>query len=267
MGVNYVINIDRMPQRLEWMRSEFSRLGMEFVRVSGVDGSALAPEDIAKFSTLRPIVNPQRRQWIAAEIGCFLSHFAAWKAIAAADDDMASVFEDDLHLSPRLRRFVTDFEWVPADADVVRLVTAVSGIGMGKPVAVYDGISVRKVFTSAWDAGAYILRRDVANWLTNTPARYQTTVDQFLFHKTRSPMGRALSVYQLDPAPCVQDSMLPTPRFDARSISTMDPFNEDLVRFGRFRWKRKNRLYLLVRPVARALYRRQTVPFADAEKR
>jgi glycosyl transferase family 25 len=110
----FVINLDRAPQRLERMASLFGELGLDFTRVSAVDG--------------RDLADRQARRGMyydlgSGEIGCFLSHIKCWDAATKADGEYTAIFEDDVHFGAGARELLVDTSWIPADADVVKLET------------------------------------------------------------------------------------------------------------------------------------------------
>jgi len=73
-----LINLDRATDRLERMRRVFGEAGIEFERVSGVDGSQLSAEELERCQP-----QPGYFGWLAkGELGCFLSYRLCWKRIA-----------------------------------------------------------------------------------------------------------------------------------------------------------------------------------------
>ncbi|MBR1608612.1 MAG: glycosyltransferase family 25 protein [Kiritimatiellae bacterium] len=92
----YVVNLDRAPERLADTKRLFDEAGLSFVRIPGVDGAALPPAERRR--TCPPVrfylANGYRA--LPGEIGCVLSHLAAWKAAFAGGEALAAVFEDDV---------------------------------------------------------------------------------------------------------------------------------------------------------------------------
>lgn len=88
----YVINLDRSPDRLNAFKSAFSTAGVEFERISGVDGNS---------SDIRGLFDDQKcrqemgRSIQPGEVGCFLSHVKALEAFLNSGEEYAIVFEDD----------------------------------------------------------------------------------------------------------------------------------------------------------------------------
>ncbi len=116
------------------MRQEFDRVGVEFERIAAVDGAALPPSVVEDFRQNRAATKPDG--WLPGEIGCFLSHFEAWRRIAAHDAPWGAVFEDDIRVSPDLTSLLASADWIPPDADIVRLEAYRSmRLAGGRPIA------------------------------------------------------------------------------------------------------------------------------------
>jgi glycosyl transferase family 25 len=55
------------------------------------------------------------------EIGCFLSHRRCLERIATGEDEFAVIFEDDVRLSQGAARLLSTSDWIPDDADIVKI--------------------------------------------------------------------------------------------------------------------------------------------------
>jgi glycosyl transferase, family 25 len=241
--VNYLINLDRETRRLDHMRREFGRLGLEFSRIPATDGATLSAETIEAFSPYTKI----------GHIGCFLSHVAAWRQIADGGEAVAAIFEDDIHLSSLISPFLSNFRWLPNDADIVRLETMGNGMRLGRPAAEYQGVAIRPVYARAWGTAGYVIRREVAKRLAACSQLHCPPIDYFLFNASASAVARTLRVYQLDPALCMQDWLRPANRHSLGFESATG--SEPSARTRRHMIK-------IFRPVARKVLGRTPVPFA-----
>jgi len=119
MMKSYLINLDRSPERLERMAVVFASLGMEFARTPAVDGRLLSVEERQRW--LSDEETPF--QLTAGEIGCFLSHRKCWEAAAAGSESHVAIFEDDVHLGKNAAEILSRTDWIPDDADVVKIET------------------------------------------------------------------------------------------------------------------------------------------------
>jgi GR25 family glycosyltransferase involved in LPS biosynthesis len=101
----FYINLDRSNERRAHMDTMLAKLGVTnvYARVPAIEGAALAPSE----SPLKP-----------GELGCFLSHLKALKAVPGGDT-AAHVMEDDVILSPRVLQAAGIFERAFETFDIV----------------------------------------------------------------------------------------------------------------------------------------------------
>ncbi|UUP16292.1 glycosyltransferase family 25 protein [Nitratireductor thuwali] len=186
----YYINLDRSPDRRQFMNDQFHAFGLPAERIPAVDG-----EHIDLGSHPESGLSP-------GEIGCFLSHRAAWKKLVESSDPNAIIFEDDAHLSPDLPRLLADMSWLPADAMIVKLDTNLVPVVLDPARhEVRPSRSLRRLRTAHMGASGYILSRDAANVLLEKSERVQMVVDELMF--SGSALDR-ITTYQMIPAPVLQ---------------------------------------------------------------
>jgi glycosyl transferase family 25 len=148
------------------------------------------------------------RAWTAGELACLLSHYEVWKLIAADSEPFGAVFEDDLHVDPRLALVVNDPTALPGDADIVKLETVATAVRLShcqKPGPA--GTSFALLETLHHGAGAYILSRRTADLLVRSIFNFDLPIDDFIFGFDH-PLSRRLRRYQVLPALAVQDIIL-----------------------------------------------------------
>lgn len=185
-----MINLDRSADRLADVTAEFSRIGIPFDRVAGLDAAAGAP-----------VIAPQLTE---AEVCCFLSHRLCWQIIADGPDRFGAVFEDDVVFSHDAGPMLADDSWIPPDADVVKLETFFVRVRIGsQPVPVKNGYSATLLMGQHMGACGYILSKKAAQKLLKGTRRLKTTVDFVLFSPTEMTTARN-TTYQLMPALCAQ---------------------------------------------------------------
>lgn len=97
----YLINLDRSPERLEKMKKEFAKCGMNFIRVQAVDSNHL---DESKFV----VKNRYKRKLVPGEIGCFMSHVKVLKLFLKSDAEFAVIIEDDIILHDNFKVMVEE---------------------------------------------------------------------------------------------------------------------------------------------------------------
>ena len=199
----YLINLDRSGDRLAHMRAELGRISVDFERIAAIDGAALDADGLAAFQQGRDSLKPEG--WLPGEVGCFLSHLEAWRRIAAGEAPWAAVLEDDLRVSPALAPLLAATDWIPADADIVRL-EANRPMRLSRPrgIKAAPGRRLFRAVSGTTGSGAYVIARRTAQMLVAVPPAARTTVDVFLFKPKISRVAKGLRRYQLVPAVCVQ---------------------------------------------------------------
>ena len=106
----FLINLDRNPERLAFMRGQLDRLGIPFERFPAVYGRELSPEARAKgFSRVRSFIASKKRL-SDAEIGVAMSHVGCCRRMVEANDRYALVLEDDVVLSDRFAETLSRVE-------------------------------------------------------------------------------------------------------------------------------------------------------------
>lgn len=196
----YLINLDRSPDRLAQMQALLDALGVAFVRVPAIDGRMLTDAQCKA-------VRAPHKEWLplpASEIACFLSHRVCWQRIADGPAPYGCVFEDDMLLSPRLRDFLADPSWIPADADIVKIEESYSRVWLDTPLRqMRDGFRLGRLRSTHVRAGGYIVSRDAARRLLAMTERMALPVDLVLFDIAVGEAAK-LAIYQLLPALSVQ---------------------------------------------------------------
>ena len=102
----FVINLDRSPQRLADMTQQLGAFDLPFMRIAAFDGNSLSDEEIAQAAPPDLVAKTYHRQLGRGEVGCGLSHRAAWQEIIAQDLDFAIVLEDDIELQGNFAKTV-----------------------------------------------------------------------------------------------------------------------------------------------------------------
>ncbi len=196
----FVINLDRAPERLARLARIFGELGVPFERMQAVDSrapSGAEEQEIGVAATLTP-----------GEIGCFMSHLRCWRAIAAGSDEWAAIFEDDIHVSADLPRFLADTKWIPPDAGLIKIETWRWRVWVGRPLRrLGDRHTLHRLRTPHLGSAGYLISRAAARRLCCEITRFDSPVDFFLFDPD-ARAGRWLRPLQVVPALCIQDHSL-----------------------------------------------------------
>ena len=194
----YVINLDRNPERLAFMRGQLERLGIAFERFPAVWGKGLsAAERKRGFSRVRSFIASKKRMG-DAEIGVAMSHVGVYRRMVADRVPYALVFEDDVVLGEgfaealaRAERFLN-----PGAAQLA----VFSGYGVEKAETLPPEIRCEK---SIWCADAYCLTLEAAKLILRANDPVIAVADSF--KRWRRDFG--LELYRVLPATVRQDDV------------------------------------------------------------
>ena len=193
----FLINLDRSSDRLARCAPLLDKLGVDWVRVPGVEGRQLPAEQLA---ALNPHPAPHGewfRPLTPGEIGCFLSHLRCWQLIQEQDLDVGLVLEDDFDVHDvctlaRLTALARSAQG-PAPWDVLRLTRLRQG---ARNVAdLGDGLSLREGGKGPEDGCGYMVSRRGAAKLTPKREHLLRPVDFELKHVWE----RDLTLYSASP--------------------------------------------------------------------
>ena len=96
-----VINLPRAEVRREAMRKQFDALGIEFEIFDAIDWRDLGKEDWALVDRKSRDMEG-RRPLSDGMVACHLSHRKTLAGVAAGEDELTAVFEDDVTLTPEI---------------------------------------------------------------------------------------------------------------------------------------------------------------------
>ena len=196
----YCINLDRRPDRLEYIQGELSRFAIPFDRVAAID--AKDPAVAVAAEKIPPMARGPRMS--AGAYGCFQSHREVWRRLIASGDHAGIVIEDDLILAPGFASLL-ESDWFPNSADIIKLETFGIRIHVAKSgeVAAPDGrkLSVLRSFHPG--TGCYAISARAAKRLLAETEVFNEPIDRFMFDPI-SPAFKSYRILQVFPAPTVQ---------------------------------------------------------------
>ncbi len=206
----FYINLDRRTDRRTQMEERLANLGLAASRLSAITPDQLSDADRA-FSC-----NPQKFYWMTPEeCACTQSHLKALRAFLDSGDSHGLILEDDAVLSPRLPGFLNTFQHAPPPIDIVRLETFLD-VQRLAPAADYvvDGVELRRSWTWAAGAAAYIVNRRAAAHVLDSIWPRLDVIDRPLFNPYE-PVGRALRVRHCVPGLAIQMDRLQPGKSDS----------------------------------------------------
>ena len=203
----FLINLEQSHHRLEQMSRAFSKQGIAFERFVATDARAMSAKQIADVTVSD---REMQRPLLPSEVGCFLSHRGIWETGVNRDLSWVAVFEDDVHLADHASTVLNSVnDWLPPDADIIKLETVFKKVAVSKRFhQIRPGIILRHLHSDHWGTGGYIVTRAGMKKLLAESTRIGMAVDTFMF-TPGAVANLSLTVYQLEPALCVQDQCLP----------------------------------------------------------
>ncbi|WP_025822108.1 glycosyltransferase family 25 protein [Shewanella marina] len=117
----FIINLDRSPERLQSIQQQLVSCRYDIEKISAVDGKFLPDlEHIEHYS-----VNNNKKQYFRpltkGEIGCYLSHRAAWQAIVDQQLDFAVIVEDDVVIDSDVNLVIEQLSNINIEWDYIKL--------------------------------------------------------------------------------------------------------------------------------------------------
>lgn len=223
----YLINLDRSTDRLSYMDAQFRNLGLEYVRVPAVDGRSFSQVEVDAVTTTDT-------RWKApltrSEIGCFLSHRRCLEQIVSAPDPFAIVVEDDIEFAVDASELFKETDWIPSDADLLKLETNGKKVLLDLPNQCGDTrYSVARLHSTHIMSAGYIISRDAAVRLLARMDKIWAPIDQFIFSAEHGIFNE-LMIYQSTPALCRQVGLESTLDKDRRRAHQRPPLFRRVLR-------------------------------------
>ena len=171
----YYINLDRVPQRREFMEQQFNSLELAATRFSAVDAS----KPPGAFGNGYRPGSGLRWGLKLSEIACFESHRAIWQRAVADDLAAVAIFEDDVQMSCSAGRVIRAVLEASEEFDMVKLDYSPRALRFG-PKQVLNGMCVRPMLEMAPSAAAYVLSQSGCRKLLNWSRCYSDHLDDFI---------------------------------------------------------------------------------------
>lgn len=180
-----LINMDKSRDRFDKVSSRLAYLGINFKRISAIDGNELTDDFLGKITLPK---NDKRkigcpRDLLRGEIGCYLSHLKCWEELLRSDEKFALILEDDIDISYRAKLFMQSEEWIPSGCQFVQLHGDVIHKAKVKSKILnigQEGELVELVRPTPVCMWAYVISREVAQYLVNNSRYILAPVDEFI---------------------------------------------------------------------------------------
>lgn len=98
----FLINMECSIERLNDVKHQLDALNLSFSRINATVGAELSDKEIALAYDQNRNKSHHHRDLTKGEIGCYMSHRAAWQAIIEQDSEFALVLEDDISVNDNI---------------------------------------------------------------------------------------------------------------------------------------------------------------------
>ena len=172
----YVINLDRSKDRMYNMHKNLNSLGIQYKRISAVDGEKLSIEEIEKYADImcRTVLCSR------SIIGCALSHMNAWKNIRDSNDKWHLILEDDIEITDETLQFLNDLYKIEDELgdDVIINLSCPYMFCYNEFKKIKHEILKSPLLYAS--AGAYLITRTAAKKLLDTFPKIQWHIDEMI---------------------------------------------------------------------------------------
>lgn len=175
--VAYIINLDRSPERLKFVKDNVEKLSVPFERISAVDGN-LIPKDELQQKVFHSMKDFDARNKLGV-FGCYLSHLKSWETFLQSDAEFAIIFEDDVNFNPKILKETIDELIINKKLWDINTFD-IRGNGMPLKIKrLSNGQKLVVYLTRVVNAGAYIINRKAAERLVQKALPIKMQVDDY----------------------------------------------------------------------------------------
>jgi glycosyl transferase, family 25 len=177
----FIIHLKRAAKRKKTVQSIILDMECETTIIDAVDGNILTAEYISKFLNYNSLLYPKYPFNInKGEIGCFLSHREAWKAIVAEKLEAGFIVEDDCEID--IKKFNKSFKIA---LELVKKLGYIQFQTRGIPnnaleIGNFDGVQILQPKTIPLRTSAQLISYDAALLLLEKSKKIDRPVDGFL---------------------------------------------------------------------------------------
>lgn len=193
----FIINLDRVPERLEFVLTNCHKSGLSHVtRWPAVDGERLQDYKIENYTPHKGV----RWELTNGEIACFESHRRLWQHIIAKGHQRALILEDDIIFSWSFSTILKSLGGADSEYGLIKLDRHnYPTMRHGAPKLTTDDYSLLPVMQQSCSAACYLITLDACKFLVEKSNKYADTIDDFITNPKLD-----LNVFQLWPAHAVQ---------------------------------------------------------------
>lgn len=160
----FLINLDRATKRLSEMKEQLSNIGIDYVRISAIDGGSYKYSEKEYCQKLYKYCCGKKTS--SGEIGCYLSHYKAIECFIKSGKEYALILEDDAVFNPDFVKILNKLVSINYFWDFVKFNTARDS-SFGN-IAVKELFSGYKLYASLFPktfSAAYLINKKAAKSL------------------------------------------------------------------------------------------------------
>ena len=191
----FVMNLDRHPQRLRFMKAQLDALGLPFHRVPSFDGrqpGALEKAVVAPYAGLAK-----------GEIATFMTHRQAWIEIAKRDLDCGIVMEDDIAIASDFASLTVPQRLLD-QADMIKFDFHPRASRCGTDIVpLTETRDLRRLYGKENSGSCYLVTRQGAKKLIEKSKNYVLPIDLYLFDDV-GPEFFNRRIWKVSPAAAIQ---------------------------------------------------------------
>lgn len=206
---NFVISITGSSERRKHILNQF---GTQHIPFSFFDALTPSTQLTDLLNQYLPNV-AQCSHLTMGEKGCLMSHFMLWQKCLNEPYDYLAIFEDDILLAENSIALLNNNDWLterfsPEQAVIIRLETFLMPVKLSETaIADFQGRRFTNLESVHFGTAGYIISRAAASYLIGLLGRLSETeiepIDHLIFNRYLNDEN--YHVYQLNPAPCVQE--------------------------------------------------------------
>jgi glycosyl transferase family 25 len=197
----YVINLANATSRWDSASSQLKQLDVVFERLPAIDGARLSPSEVSAVYDARRNRRMCKVPMTLEEIGCYLSHVAAWRRIVELSLPGGFVLEDDFIATAAFRSVVATIPSLPSGWDIIKLHSGQAARGR-KIETLAAGHNLYEFLRVPIRTLGYAITRQAAARLIETSVPFARPID--IDHKHYWQLGLTIrgvfpSVLEVDP--------------------------------------------------------------------
>lgn len=199
MEVKVISLKENNEQRRNDMTGRFADAGVDFSFFDAINIENIDP--VSQYLN----IDFHESQLRDVEKACMLSHLMIWDEFSRSDEEYIAIFEDDIYLSPSASAYLTKKDWIPSDANLIKIEKFNKRYKQKIVEKKIAGDRVLFNLTAVnWGTAGYIISKQaVKNLLNDIKQRnHFYAIDHELFLTYLNRFGVS---YQMEPALCIQD--------------------------------------------------------------